>query len=291
MNSSQSDFGGLTNNTSDFGVQNSLGRHSNENLPSAIVSNAAPKQKKSALIGVAVGLVLVILVIVAVFFGMNGNNLNGRSGDTKEIFTQFANYILSGEEGGNFPSEEYQVNANYALDWAVYEQNATYFVKANELFDRFSKSVPSEVDDSVREAVNEYSSEWKTIDKYVSYHFYDDEELLDYYLKNGQEKTEERINKEYQELSITEDDETEYMAKAYFNYDNYLLRSFNAINDAGCVIDNAIDEECASNLVLEQNLNSIEVINDKDVADRYFDKKVRFFIQDLWAMERVLNNE
>lgn len=128
---------------------------------------------------------------------------------------------------------------------------------------------------------------------YGEYHFYSEEDFLNYYLKNGATATKEFITAEHQAYVATNHENADTVAEAYLAYAEYLLNSMDIIENAGCIADGKIDDACVKTITVSQAQidTATKALTDKDAADLIMQSLIRNFVQELWTFTEVASNE
>lgn len=246
------------------------------------------------LIFLALGIVLVaVIAIIAIIFVTKNSDEDAEAGATNTAFSQFASFITTENENGTFPTEEYDSSAYYALERAVIDHDEEYFETANRLFGTFASEANPAAGSSAESVVNFYKTDWPMVYAYGKYHFYSEEDFLNYYLKNGATATKELITAEHQAYVATSHESANIVAEAYLAYAEYLLNSMDIIENAGCIADGKVDDTCVKSVAVSQAQidTATKVLTDKDAADQIMQSLIKNFVQELWTFTEVASNE
>ncbi len=289
-------FSGLANsdasNRSNFGLQTPAGGGSSSG--DIILGGKDSRKSHKWLIFLILGVVVAAVVaIIAIIFVTKNTNENTGAGATNTAFSQFASFITTGNENDTFPTGEYNSSTYYALERAVIDHDEEYFETANRLFNTFAGEVNPAAGSLKESVVNFYKTDWPMVYAYGKYHFYSEEDFLNYYLQNGATATKEFITAEHQAYVATNHENADTVAEAHLAYAEYLLNSMDIIENAGCIADGKIDDACVKTITVSQAQidTATKALTDKDAADLIMQSLIRNFVQELWTFTEVASNE
>ncbi len=246
-----------------------------------------------------IGLVfLVIMVVVALGVGifiLLFQNQQKYDDSAFRFFNRHANYLLFDNEDESNVLSDLDLDAIYACDCNEKNEKEceSFFIKAKELLDSFTNNYDYEnkLDEIFVEDIKYYLQTFESYYIYATVGLLDGDEILMKYNNNGYEAAKEYIDSYYSKYL------EESNGEDLINYGNYQIARataeldiIKASDDAGCLEGQEYDQECVSELVIDDELSARmqDLLND-DYMNGFIKSKRRDMINGAVFICRLLN--
>ncbi len=220
--------------------------------PMQLSGNSRGGKKGLLAVGLLIIVLLIVGVIVAVMMGGGkGGNSGSSSGTDNDSFSRYANYLLYGTENSKDDLGDFDKSKEYAVVRAYVEDNANFFVKAQELWKVFYEKIKaneaySETSKMVGD-VNYQNELMDFVTKYMSTVNLDDNKLLKLYLENGSDKAKSEVDDNYKTLTTTIFEPGKEYAMASADYAKKTITLYSTYDSYGCIVNDDVDSICLKN--------------------------------------------
>ena len=253
------------------------------------------KPKKGLIIG---GILAVVLLIVAVIFGvMSMNRSGGNGGGSADFgynqFLIYANYLLNGSENtaaiGN-----YDEDADYTVVDAYFDEDKEYMETLKGVWDNFyNKFMASEKagqKSPVLSAVEYQNELMDFISKNSTIIEYDDEELMKLYASVGLEEAGKQVENRYNTILTSIYPSGRQYAMSLINNAKAGLKLYSDYDGLGCFVNGAIDDVCIERNAEAANRAYSEYVNNEEAEVRsgLVDEAVDMLIDNCFSIDDEL---
>lgn len=250
--------------------------------------------------GVMIGVVVLGLLGWFVAKSIMKNGVSS-TGDLKQSFNKFANYVLSGEELTTEISPELDVFYGYYFTDETYtdEEKVTINKKAEDLFTDFEKVYIGVIDKekitSNDEMLIAFVSDSEKILDFLSVIYMkpriEVEKIADVYISGGSDSVQEYVDSYYDALSGNQYYE-EYK-NATKKWAGLLVQSLELYNKAGCIVDGKVNWDCqvASNdtaTVMEERI--MDYLDVESTLDSYNKNRSKNLVLKVFVMNALIND-
>ena len=215
--------------------------------------NDAPSSNKKGLIigGVIAGIVMVVLAVVMVIILNKGGGSSTANNADQNLFANYFDYLVNTEDFTVNQNSEYDEYKVYGVQEALNNKDTEYFEKLGSLWNNFYTNVKEENKYSEVSKIMgdiEYQNELMDfVTKYMATTVWNENGLLELYLKNGLEKASSEVEKNYKKLAETIYEPGKRFAEAIQKNANLYLTTFSKADAAGCIASGEINYDCVRN--------------------------------------------
>ena len=204
------------------------------------------KSKKWPVITIIVIIIVSIIgLIIWLFTNPNSSfQLGAQDAQVKELYNQYTNYILFGEDTANDveefdPTDTFFIDENY--------ENEEFLINAQDLFQEFyEKFIDSNLTETTVVPVQSTKEHFEFLVQRLNV-VPIDEELFQVYIESGKEAAIEYINNFY-DLSDDENYLTELLKNLNKEYTLAELSEWEIYDNAGCRVDAQYDPACIAEI-------------------------------------------
>lgn len=212
-----------------------------------------PRSNKKGLIigGVIAGIVMVVLAVVMVIILSKGGGSSTANNADQNLFANYFDYLVNTEDFTVNQNSEYDEYKVYGVQEALNNKDTEYFEKLGSLWNNFYTNVKEENKYSEVSKIMgdiEYQNELMDfVTKYMATIVWNENGLLELYLKNGLEKASSEVEKNYKKLAETIYEPGKRFAEAIQKNANLYLTTFSKADAAGCIASGEINYDCVRN--------------------------------------------
>jgi hypothetical protein len=224
-----------------------------------ILSPAQPqKNKKRFILPIFLLAIALVVAIIAIFFAFGSHSGQTNSSPTLAgSFNRYANLVVYGTDSTEPIQGEYQDNISYTIDNFATQNTSSekteYFQKVLQLWDiYYGNFEKSDYFDEFNSSINHFTfllnDSIVFATKIDSLSTFDKNKIFEMFISEGESNTRNTIS-EYYSSSLSQDNSllTQY-AELLIARDNAMVDQIAVYNNAGCIKDGVIDNNCTMTL-------------------------------------------
>lgn len=255
-----------------------------------------PRKKISKLPFIIGGGVLAIAAIVVVLLLTRGGGDNVISGNPKDTFDKYANYLLFGEEKDGTPTGEFDLDTAYEIDRQLSSDkiDEKYWTRSRELLESAVSQYNADensIDPDLGTALSDYQKVFNFIDLYRQVGDFDEARMVTLYADSGAAAVETEIGASYTRYLESDLQTAKDYAEQRIQEYSAMLELYGIYDSWGCLRDGDVDESaCTADSSLAGEFTKLnETIPEAGVrADTILEQSIRSLKDGCWRLSSQL---